>query len=351
MMTVTDMDLVARGGALSLLVLLTAILLRDHRRALPAQLAIGLIAGVACNVIAEANGLLAIARPFNIIFLLGEASISGLFWLFVRSWFNDEARIDVRSWLIIGFLLVLSLVNFSLWQPGTGNYWPTDVPMRLLWLGLAIAGLWAAWKGRGNDLVEARRRLRIGFVWATGSAVVLVNLVYYATNLVSPTKPLLIVSLSISLTIVATVGALTFAMMAIARTDIFAPIAPVIAAPVDDEAGDALAARIVGHIETTMGWRDETLTIAGLAAQLGEQEYRVRRAINARLGYRNFAAFLNQYRLTEVKAALADPTQRDVPIITIALDAGFGSLGTFNRSFREAEAMTPSEFRAKQSAP
>jgi AraC-like DNA-binding protein len=139
--------------------------------------------------------------------------------------------------------------------------------------------------------------------------------------------------------------------MAIARTDIFAPIAPVIAAPVDDEAGDALAARIVGHIETTMGWRDETLTIAGLAAQLGEQEYRVRRAINARLGYRNFAAFLNQYRLTEVKAALADPTQRDVPIITIALDAGFGSLGTFNRSFREAEAMTPSEFRAKQSAP
>jgi AraC-like DNA-binding protein len=69
--------------------------------------------------------------------------------------------------------------------------------------------------------------------------------------------------------------------------------------------------------------------------------------INGQLGYRNFAAFLNGYRLDEVKAALNDPTQRGVPILTIALDAGFGSLGPFNRAFREAEAMTPSEFRSQ----
>jgi len=36
-----------------------------------------------------------------------------------------------------------------------------------------------------------------------------------------------------------------------------------------------------------------------------------------------------------------------VPIITIALDAGFGSPGPFSRAFREAEGMTPSEFRAR----
>ena len=56
--------------------------------------------------------------------------------------------------------------------------------------------------------------------------------------------------------------------------------------------------------------RDETLTIAGLAAQLGEQEYRLRRLINGQLGHRNFAAFLNGYRLAEVKSALSDPSQR-----------------------------------------
>ncbi|WP_371070074.1 helix-turn-helix domain-containing protein [Salmonella enterica] len=48
-----------------------------------------------------------------------------------------------------------------------------------------------------------------------------------------------------------------------------------------------------------------------------------------------------------MKVALADPAQREVPILTIALDAGFGSLGPFNRAFREAEGMTPSEFRSR----
>jgi AraC-like DNA-binding protein len=92
-------------------------------------------------------------------------------------------------------------------------------------------------------------------------------------------------------------------------------------------------------------YRSEGFGIAALAAQLGEPEYRLRRAINGELGFRNFTAFLNSYRLAEVKAALADAGQRDVPILIIAIDAGFGSLGPFNRAFREAEGMTPSEFR------
>jgi AraC-like DNA-binding protein len=36
-----------------------------------------------------------------------------------------------------------------------------------------------------------------------------------------------------------------------------------------------------------------------------------------------------------------------VPILTIALDAGFGSLASFNRAFRLANGHTPSEFRAR----
>ncbi len=68
------------------------------------------------------------------------------------------------------------------------------------------------------------------------------------------------------------------------------------------------------------------------------------------MGYRNFTAFLNGFRLDEVRSALADPAQREVPILTIALDAGFGSLGPFNRAFRDAEGMTPSEYRATRLA-
>jgi len=34
-----------------------------------------------------------------------------------------------------------------------------------------------------------------------------------------------------------------------------------------------------------------------------------------------------------------------VPILTIALDAGFQSIGPFNRAFKAHTGMTPSEFR------
>ena len=112
---------------------------------------------------------------------------------------------------------------------------------------------------------------------------------------------------------------------------------------------DPLAARLLGYMAAERPYRDETMTIAKLAGQLGEPEYRMRRLINGQLGQRNFASFLNGYRLDEVKSALSDPDQRQVPILTIALDAGFGSLGPFNRAFREAEGMTPTAFRNRQS--
>jgi len=94
-------------------------------------------------------------------------------------------------------------------------------------------------------------------------------------------------------------------------------------------------------------YRLETLSIAGLALRLGLPEYRLRRLINRRLGHRNFAAFLNQWRIGEARDALRDPSQRAVPISTIALDAGFQSLGPFNRAFRAETGLTPTEFRAK----
>jgi AraC-like DNA-binding protein len=347
-MAITQFDFILRGGALSLLMLLAALLVRDHRAALPARMAVGLIFGVGCSVIGEGIGMINIPAPVGTILLLGEASISGFFWLFVRSWFDDEVRFGWRSWVMMGVLLGVSLANFILWTPQRGSFPYTDIPMRTLWLGLAIAALWVAWRGRENDLVEARRRVRTGFVWATGGAVVVINLIYYTLNITSPFQISRIMALTISFTIIIIVGGICYAMLGVRRADIFVgpQISPPAEHPADDPAHVGIAARLQTHMAQTRAYRDDTLTIAGLAAQLGEQEYRLRRVINGQMGYRNFAAFLNGYRLAEVKAALTDPTQREVPILTIALDAGFGSLGPFNRAFREAEGMTPSAYRA-----
>jgi AraC-like DNA-binding protein len=92
-------------------------------------------------------------------------------------------------------------------------------------------------------------------------------------------------------------------------------------------------------------YRREALTIGALSAELAVPEYRLRQLINEGLGHRNFNAFLNRYRIEEAKVALGDPEQKEVPVLTIAMDTGFQSIGTFNRAFKAATDLTPTEFR------
>jgi AraC-like DNA-binding protein len=90
-------------------------------------------------------------------------------------------------------------------------------------------------------------------------------------------------------------------------------------------------------------YRREGLTVASLAADLGMGEAALRTLINQQLGYRNFNDFLHHHRLQEAAARLA---AEDLPVLTIALDCGYGSIGPFNRAFRQRFGMTPTEYRA-----
>jgi AraC-like DNA-binding protein len=107
----------------------------------------------------------------------------------------------------------------------------------------------------------------------------------------------------------------------------------------------ALLRRLERLMIVERAYRREGLTIGSLAALMSLPEYRLRQIINEGLGCRNFNAFLNRYRIGEAKTALADADQKDVPVLTIAMDSGFQSLGPFNRAFKADTGLTPTEFR------
>jgi AraC-like DNA-binding protein len=339
-----EIDLLARGGALALLGLWSALLIRDHRAALAARLAVAMCICIACHVIATIPDQRVDFVPLELLLQIGAGITGGMFWLFARTWFNDETRIGWPDIILIAIMAITITTSTLLYSDRTALFYAAAAIMRVMMFCFAIAGLWSAWRGRDGDLVETRRRLRMQMIVAVGFYVVVVNAIemgVYTDRL--PNIWLSLIEIGIFI--------LTFAfcavMFASRESDLFGSAKPTEPSNRDQLAiDDPLATRLLTHMQTDRPYRDEGLTVAGLAAQLGEPEYRLRRIVNGALGHRNFAAFLNGYRLDEVRAALADPAQREVPILTIALDAGFGSLGPFNRAFRDAEGMTPSAWRA-----
>ncbi len=89
---------------------------------------------------------------------------------------------------------------------------------------------------------------------------------------------------------------------------------------------------------------DAALTMDGLAEKLGCQKHHLSQVLNDTL-QKSFTTFINEERVSEAKRILASPTFSHYKISSIAYDAGFNSLSSFNEIFKKSEGITPSQFR------
>ena len=90
---------------------------------------------------------------------------------------------------------------------------------------------------------------------------------------------------------------------------------------------------------------DPDIRIGDVAARLGQPEHRVSRCISAATGFANFNRLINHHRIEQAMRALTAPGPAR-PILLIALDCGFASVGPFNRAFKAETGVTPREYRA-----
>lgn len=105
--------------------------------------------------------------------------------------------------------------------------------------------------------------------------------------------------------------------------------------------GERLAAVICDAAVYTL----PDLRVADVARRLGEAEYKVTQCITGTLGFRNFNHLVNHARVAAARRMFADAAFDRLPVLTIALDCGFGSIGPFNRAFKAETGMTPLHFR------
>jgi AraC-type DNA-binding domain-containing proteins len=275
-----------------------------------------------------------------------------VFWLFTRALFDDAFK--MRGWHALLWAVVagLSFANCAWIAPASGNVRFSIIAINLLVLGfiaLAVGQTIASWSA---DLVEGRRRLRV-FIVSAAALYGGINAVLQI--LVSGREAADVANTANAALLAGIVAAICYSMTRVAAGDLF-PVAPLVTA-VANVPGSSVGApdsgatdqRLVDALMRLMAderiYRHDNITIGTLATRLRIPEYKLRRLINQRLGYRNFNVFLNNHRIEEAKAALADPSQAEVPVITIAMDAGFQSLGPFNRAFKATTGVTPTEYR------
>ncbi len=117
-----------------------------------------------------------------------------------------------------------------------------------------------------------------------------------------------------------------------------------------EEDMERIAADAKETMEAEKLYRKEALTIGELAESMGVLPNHLSYALNGSLS-QNFHAFVNTYRLEEVKQRLADPAEKKESILIIAYDAGFKSKSAFNAFFRKATGTTPTRYRKKMLQP
>ena len=331
-----------RGAGIALLLLLAVVLLRDGGRAVAPRLGALFAVSAAATLVSAAPPMDGQPWLWLLPFQILNAGSPVMFWLVARGLFDDDfepAWPDALAWL--------GLTGLGLWMLRVGGhaaFW-TYKAGTLIAVGAALVQVMA---GRAGDLVEARRALRVRFVAVVGAfsgAIVISSLFLHGGR----DTPGFGYADAVGNLVIA--GGLAVMLLTLGPSPLLAPLTlatrpgkPTNAAEPDQREA-ALLDALRRQMEDDRAYRDETLNIAALAARLGMPEYRLRRLINQRLGHRNFAAFLNGYRLDDATGALADPAQDQVPILTIALDAGFASIGVFNRAFKARTGMTPTEFR------
>lgn len=337
-----------RGGTAMLLLLLAWNFVRSWAGSLTARLGVLLtIAALGYLFLPALPAAYKLAWWRVPLHLVGMSS-PALFWLFAASWFDDDFELrPIHYFAVVGLVAsgaLSSYLGFPLhWpRPAMALFWP--IPS-LACVGLGIA---ASLRGRDNDLVETRRQLRLGLSLLIG---VLIAMVVTAELGVDGWPPPGWWRLINSATLLLLTGTVAFSVFGWRDPALLAPpVRPVPAVPPPEADDSRLLAKLAAEMTRERLYRQDGLTITAVAARLGVPEYRLRRAINQGLGARNFNAYLNDFRVAEAKTALADSAQREVPILTIALDAGFGSLAPFNRAFRNATGCTPTEFRARTGA-
>ena len=322
------------------LVLMTAVLAwRDLPKSTPLVLLITTQWCLLALFLGHAPPIFELPAAIRQVFRITDVFLISAVWLFVLALFRQDFTVKIWHFLVAvalaGSMMMERMVLFG-WLEALPSWWPYLIyalAFSVVTHMLAVLVL-----GRKDDLLEKRRNSRVYVVLIIACCIVL-NILLGSMFLQEHQSTVNVVSLFPAILAMngwllsITPEALTFK-------------------PNTSDDGIELNAKdrhlqqqLNAAMEDEQGYLQANLTIDSLASQLGVGAPRLRSFINQNLGFNNFSSYINGYRIKAIKVALKNPDNAHIPILTVALNHGFNSLAPFNRAFKKAVGMTPSEYR------
>jgi AraC-like DNA-binding protein len=277
------------------------------------------------------------------------------FWLGVQALFDDRFE-RIRAHHVLALAAGLVLGGWMVIGEGSPHGRIGEFLFRGLGLALTAHALFTVVRDFRQDLLDIRIAVRRGFLVVVGLYTVGFLLIEPLAQNSEYAEALRVLHFT-AIAVLALIGALVFTearwAILLSNTSASSDFMPALQQTplpvgVGRDEGRKLTHRLVPALmkmlEQERVYHRAGISISSLANELGTSEHTLRRVINGQLGYRNFNDLLNRYRIDEAKHRLRAEPQ--VPILTIALDAGFGSIGPFNRTFKQLTGHTPSAWRA-----
>jgi AraC-like DNA-binding protein len=335
-----------RAAAAGISFLLALVLVSGDVRSRVKLLGALFIFSIGVYVLAVGDAIAPMFGPLLIVGVYISIAATVFFWWFASALFDDNFR--WRWWRIAPIILLPGL--FAL----RGLIADGLVSSTLLYIHLGVnAVLFAdvfriAIVNAGDDLVDPRRKFRfviavIIAVFGIGIAAAdVLSSLYAIPHLlhIFHAAAIFAMNMVFGVWVLTSRDALFAGVKSPALAGSGAPDAASLVSAADRPAFERLEALMDDGV-----YRQEGLTVAGLAEKVGVPEHQLRKLINGGLGFRNFSAFLNERRIDDAKRLLGDPANARRQVLQIALDLGYGSIAPFNRAFKNALGKTPTEFR------
>jgi len=255
-------------------------------------------------------------------------------------WVVFEEHCEIPLWLSV---VVLVDVGMSVWHLSVTQInpdWLTPLVISQAFkIAISLVAIFIIWRGRDNDLVELRLRIRwyfIGSVAVTVLAVALVEMfnVYEVpmTGEALGMAWMFILGLVINVSFIRLNPSLELLGRQIPQVNV-------------EHVEDSQINNLLERMRSERLYADHDLRVGSLADIVGIPEYQLRKKINQTLGFRNFNQFVNGYRIEEAgQRLLSEPR---TPVLSIALDVGFRSISSFNTAFQAHFSVSPTVYRSQ----